>query len=130
MAGLVTMKKLALKLMKKHKLTQEGWTFQWDHAKTRYGLCNHTDMTIQLSKYLTKVCDEDVIKDTILHEIAHALDMEENGTSSHHGLRWRKICVRIGALPNRLGPELLDEKRLKLKQLHYNYEEEKRYRKS
>lgn len=46
-------------------------------------------------------------KDTVLHEIAHALDFEERGTSDH-GPRWKAIARRVGATPTRCGSSGLD----------------------
>jgi SprT protein len=50
--------------------------------------------------YLAKSSDSE-IRDTILHEIAHALV----GPNVGHGLRWRLKCVEIGAKPERLAGE-------------------------
>lgn len=58
--------------------------------------------TIELNKdyyYLTP--DHHELIDTILHEIAHALHFKESGKTGHTE-GWRRVCVRIGAEPNRL----------------------------
>ena len=127
MAGLKESEKLATRLMKKWGLTEEGWTFGWDYCKTSFGMTRYTKLQITLSKYLTSVSTIEEVKDTILHEIAHALSYEDNGHTGH-GRNWKKWCLIVGASPNRLGPVILDKDRLKVKQLHFNYEEPRRYR--
>lgn len=85
---------LALELMKQHGLV--GWRFTFDHAKRRFGCCNYTRQTISLSRTLTLLNPEPEVRDTILHEIAHALTPRAG-----HGAAWRAMCVRVGARPTR-----------------------------
>jgi predicted SprT family Zn-dependent metalloprotease len=49
------------------------WKFKFDYAKTRFGCCDERRKEISLSKHLVLINDEDVVKNVILHEIAHAL---------------------------------------------------------
>ena len=86
---------LARELMDKHNLS--GWGFQFTNAKRILGQCNHTHRVIKLSAPLARLNNDEVVTDTILHEIAHALA----GHSAGHGARWQTICREIGALPNR-----------------------------
>jgi predicted SprT family Zn-dependent metalloprotease len=85
---------LARQLMDEHRLT--GWTFRFDSAKRRFGLCNYTTKTISLSRHLTGLNGEAQVRDTLLHEIAHALTPR-----SGHGRAWREKCLEIGARPER-----------------------------
>ena len=73
------------------------WQFRWDRAKTRLGLCDYQKKTIQLSKPLAASQDEQQIRDTLLHEIAHALA----GPRAGHGKKWQAIAQKIGATPQR-----------------------------
>jgi len=84
---------LAQELMKHHGLTDRGrnWSFKWDSAKARYGLCNWTERTISLSSYLTPLVDENKVRNTILHEIAHALC-----PGHHHDNVWKAKAIEIG----------------------------------
>src|SRR5690554_5113054 len=85
---------LATQLIQQHGLA--GWTFAFDHARRRFGSCNYTRRQITLSRPLTLLNAEAEVRDTILHEIAHALTPGDG-----HGDRWKAICRRIGANPSR-----------------------------
>src|SRR4051812_18501566 len=85
---------LATDLMRQHGLT--GWTFHFDGARRRFGSCQPARKRITLSRALTLLNNLDQIRDTILHEIAHALTPGDN-----HGDKWRAKCVEIGARPER-----------------------------
>jgi len=87
--------KLAIKLMDKHGLLDKGWCFEFDNSVRRFGVCKYYNKTIGLSKKLVEINDEDKVKDTILHEIAHAIVGRGNG----HGQKWKDVCVQIGAKP-------------------------------
>ena len=62
---------LARSLMSEHGLAD--WGFAFDHARRRFGACNYTRRRITLSRPLTLLNGIDEVRDTILHEIAHAL---------------------------------------------------------
>ncbi len=86
---------LALELMKQHKLYD--WTFRWSRAKTRFGNCNYKTKTISLSWPITSRNDEVHVRDTILHEIAHALA----GSKAGHGRIWKAMARSVGARAER-----------------------------
>jgi predicted SprT family Zn-dependent metalloprotease len=90
-------RQLAFQLMQQHGLFAIGWRFTFDHARRRFGCCNYTRKLISLSRPLTLLNGEPEVRDTILHEIAHALCPPEEG----HGPRWRSKCREIGAKPKR-----------------------------
>ena len=85
---------LAKELMQKHNVV---WTFLFDRANKRTGCCRHSTRTISLSYEYVVRNDVDNIRNTILHEIAHAIA----GFDAGHGPEWREICIRIGARPDR-----------------------------
>ena len=82
---------LANYLMNLHKLTPD-WSFRFDRSKVRFGKCNYVKKEISLSRYLVELNDEDEVRDTILHEIAHALAPRGAG----HGPEWRRVASSIG----------------------------------
>jgi predicted SprT family Zn-dependent metalloprotease len=85
---------LARQLMDEHGLRE--WTFAFDHARRRFGRCAFTSRRITLSRPLTLLNEEPQVRDTILHEIAHALVPRDG-----HGRHWKAKCREIGAVPKR-----------------------------
>lgn len=84
--------KLAKSLMAEHGLIEKGWQFKFDRAKRRFGLCSYKRQTISLSLHLTLLNDEEHVKDTIIHEIAHALAPR----GAHHGPEWKAVARSLG----------------------------------
>ena len=81
---------LAEDLLEHHGLT--GWSVVFDGAKRRAGICRFGPQVLGLSAPLTTLHSELEVRDTILHEIAHALA----GPTHGHDEVWRSIAVRIG----------------------------------
>ena len=81
---------LATKLMDAHGLV--GWRIKFDHARRRAGQCDYTNKTISLSRLYVRHAGIDHIRDTILHEIAHALVGPRHG----HDAVWRQKAREIG----------------------------------
>jgi len=86
---------LARQLMAAHNVSD--WGFGFNRRKRSLGLCRYGEHRIELSAHFVHANDEAAVRDTILHEIAHALAGPEAG----HGSRWKSICRRIGAVPER-----------------------------
>ena len=86
-------KKLANELMDTHLGLNRDWVFRFDNANKRFGCCRYGDRTITLSRNLTEVNALTEVKNTILHEIAHALA----GRAAGHGPTWQAIARRIGS---------------------------------
>ena len=95
--NLIQAQRLARGLMDQYGLTKRGWHFELDKAKSRFGCCKYTYKTITLSKALTEANEEVEVKDTILHEIAHALV----GPGHGHGEVWKAKCREIGCRDQR-----------------------------
>jgi predicted SprT family Zn-dependent metalloprotease len=84
-------KQLAVELMDKHGLLDKGWHFCFDNAKRRLGCCNYTHRKISLSREYVSLNEVARVKNTILHEIAHAL------TQGHgHDHVWVRKAIEIG----------------------------------
>ena len=75
-----------------------GWTFGFDNAKTRAGLCNYTAKRITVSKYLAARYEDDEIHQVLLHEVAHAMA----GSRAGHGERWKATAAELGYEGKRL----------------------------
>lgn len=74
-----------------------SWTFGFNNARRSFGVCKYTPRRIELSRHLVKINDEPQVRDTILHEIAHALA----GYTAAHGPEWRRTARELGATPTR-----------------------------
>lgn len=85
-----TASQLARRLMNEHGLGD--WVFTFDRAKTRRGWCHSGSRTIGMSEPLTRLADERTVRNTILHEIAHALA----GPGHGHDAVWRRKALAIG----------------------------------
>ena len=87
-------------MMAKH--LKVDWKFIWSNRMTNaFGICA-SNKVIKLSrKYfnLNKSFPA-IVRDIILHEIAHAMQLEEMGYLSHDK-HWKNYCLRIGAEPIR-----------------------------
>jgi predicted SprT family Zn-dependent metalloprotease len=86
---------MAKELFEKHGL--QRWRFSFDSSKRRFGVCRWSRGEIQLSRRLVELNDEPKVRDTLLHEIAHALCPR----GAHHGPEWYAKAVEIGCDGNR-----------------------------
>jgi predicted SprT family Zn-dependent metalloprotease len=86
---------MAVTLMEEHGLAD--WDFKFSKGKNLFGYCSHVKRTISLSYPLTLLNDASQVRDTLLHEIAHALVGRGHG----HGQVWKAKAEEIGARPVR-----------------------------
>jgi len=89
--------KLAKDLLADHGLAKAGWGFAFNRRKRVLGLCRFAEKRIELSSQFVMHNGEELVRDTVLHEIAHALAGPEAG----HGAGWIRVCEQIGAKPER-----------------------------
>ncbi|GGL43407.1 hypothetical protein GCM10012283_27500 [Phycicoccus endophyticus] len=89
---------MARRLLHEHGL--EEWSVVVDRAKTRAGVCRFARRQIGISGPLTALHSEEEVRDTVLHEIAHALV----GPAHGHDATWRAAAVRIGCTGERCVP--------------------------
>lgn len=82
------------------------WSFGFDNAKKRAGLCDYTRKRITVSRYLAARYDDDEIHQVLLHEVAHALA----GPDAGHGPRWKATARELGYIGKRTHDgEIADE---------------------
>ena len=84
---------MARRLMDEHGLT--GWTLAFVEAKRRLGDCHFQHRVIRISRTHALGGSKEQIRDTVLHEIAHAIA----GREASHGPLWKVTARRIGATP-------------------------------
>ncbi|MFC6287592.1 SprT-like domain-containing protein [Nocardioides sp. GCM10027113] len=86
-------------LLDEHGL--HDWSLVFDRAKRRAGVCRAGRRQIGLSGPLTEIHPEAEVRDTLLHEIAHALVGPRHG----HDEVWRATALRIGCSGSRCSSE-------------------------
>ena len=69
-----------------------SWSFGFDNAKRRAGLCDYRARRISVSRYLAARYSDDENHQTLLHEVAHALA----GPQAGHGPQWKRVARDLG----------------------------------
>lgn len=82
-------------LIQEHGL--DGWSFQFDGAQKRAGACAFNTKVISLSRFYCIKASDAQVRDTVLHEIAHALA----GPKHNHDTTWKRIARSIGCTADR-----------------------------
>ncbi|MBX3195641.1 MAG: SprT-like domain-containing protein [Schumannella sp.] len=96
MADLVRVRHWADALIRLH--LDESWSFGFDNARTRAGLCRYDRKRISVSRLLAARFEDDEIHQVLLHEVAHALA----GPRAGHGPRWKSIARDLGYAGSRV----------------------------
>lgn len=83
------------------KFELRGWRFQVTRAVRTLGTCRYGPRIIGMSRFLIQMNPLEETRDTLLHELAHALVGPQHG----HGPLWRSVARYLGCRPERLaGP--------------------------
>jgi len=82
---------LAEGMMAEH-LDLRLWSFGFDSAKRRLGVCKYGEHLISLSRYFVELHSLEEIDQVLRHEIAHALC----GPRVGHGAKWKKTATALG----------------------------------
>ena len=80
------------KEMKSHGLLEKGWRAGFNNRRCGFGLCRFGVNIIELSRYLVSLNTPERVRDTILHEIAHAL----LGPGYGHSREWKRKAQELG----------------------------------
>lgn len=91
--------RMGSELLGRHGLT--GWSLVFDNAKRRAGVCRYDARVVGLSAPLVRLHTPEEVRDTLLHEIAHALVGPEHG----HDPVWAARARAIGGTSQRCLPE-------------------------
>lgn len=87
--------RLAFQLLKEHNL--KDWTYETNARKRTLGLCFSHLKRIELSVYFIEHNTLAVVRETLLHEIAHALVGSDQG----HNAVWMEMAETLGCQPRR-----------------------------
>lgn len=86
---------LANELMTTNKANRnikaEGWKFEFNNRANAIGLCRYSNKTIYISTVFADALTNTEVKDTLLHEIAHAMTPGEG-----HGVEWKRMARILG----------------------------------
>lgn len=82
-----------LQLLDEHGL--QKWKMGFSSSKRALGMCNFKLKKIMISVFHIVNGKPEEVKDTIRHEVAHAIVGQEEG----HGYKWREKAVELGAIP-------------------------------
>lgn len=94
MTNVTEVKALAEKLVSQHCDTK--WMIMFNNSTRAIGMCCGTGRYIKLSKAFMKDNNIEFFRETILHEIAHAIDYEQHGYFNGHSQIWKNIAYSIG----------------------------------
>lgn len=75
------------------------WSFGFDNARRRLGACHYNQLLITMSRHYVARNDSVALRQTMLHEVAHALV----GPGHGHGPAWMAMARRVGCRPVRCG---------------------------
>lgn len=71
-----------------------GWTVKLNNGKRTRGLCDYQEKTIFLAEAYVELNTPQLVRHTVLHEIAHAL------TPGHsHNAIWKQQAIAFGVSP-------------------------------
>lgn len=96
---------LAAELMERYWFKLDGWKLDFDNAKRRCGCTKFDTKTITLSRHFVRLNGEAAVRETILHEIAHAIAGQEGDRG--HGQIWKYYAREIGAKPERCATDVV-----------------------
>lgn len=93
-------------------LSQLGWKFGgFQNLETARGYCNKEEKLIEIgiTTLLDQSIDSKQFVTIVLHEIAHAVEIEMFGSSEDHNERYKKVCYSVGDQTNVSGYMIYSE---------------------
>lgn len=80
------------------------YSFAWNNLKTINGRCEYRTKTITLSRHLTDIRTNQAVQQTIMHEIAHAMN-----PGAGHGPAWKAQMRKFGLPDHRCSQDQPDK---------------------
>ncbi|MCK5391211.1 MAG: SprT-like domain-containing protein [Deltaproteobacteria bacterium] len=80
--------------IQKEKWGLEDWELRLSNQKRHLGYCRPRKKIISISRAFMETNPFPVIKDTLLHEIAHALHYIDTGKTNHNN-GWKEVTIRV-----------------------------------
>ena len=83
------------RIARKNRPAVAKWTFCFDHAKRRFGNCKYSKRQIRMSRHFLqnpKITMKNV-RNTMLHEVAHAIVGEGHGHDAAIANNTVAVCV-------------------------------------
>lgn len=104
--GIMTLteaKRFAIDHLKTSGYWAKGWRFEWmKRGCTRtLGQCSYRRKLLRMNPDYVRLCGDDSVKDTVIHEMAHIVAMDRFGERGH-GRAWKVVCRQLGCDPKRL----------------------------
>lgn len=87
-------------LLQREKWGLRDWELKLSHQRRHLGYCRPMRKTISVSLPYMKKNPFHIMKDTLLHEIAHAIHFIETGKMGHDN-GWKDVARRVGCAPLR-----------------------------
>lgn len=89
-------------LMRKHGLIADGWHLRFTDTRSSCGECSYGNKELRFSVSHIEANTEDVVRNTILHEIAHALT-----PGAGHGPVWKAMMRKLGGKPETINQDVV-----------------------
>ncbi len=87
-------------LAQREKWGLEDWELKLSYQRRHLGYCRPMRKTISVSLRYMERNPFHIMKDTLLHEIAHAVHFLETGKTGHDN-GWKEVATRVGCAPQR-----------------------------
>ncbi len=84
----------------KEKWELSGWDIKFSNHKRHLGYCKPRKRVISISLPFMEINPFPLIRDTLLHEIAHALHYSDTGRTDHSN-GWKEYALKVGCEPKR-----------------------------
>jgi len=80
-----------------HSYGFNDWSVKLTRATKTIAYVNASSKVMAMSMYWAVLLPDDLLIDTLLHEVAHVITRDKFGAwAKAHGPEWRSVCYKIG----------------------------------